>query len=210
MAQVSWPERRDLPRPVPEGSDRAWTLTDDPHGVASRERPAELRLCSLTLPVNRPSDVLGQAAALTQEPRQRPQNGGGEGMDDATAGPGHEGRGRPGSDLARLHQEALDWGVVLLGGSTLGPLSPRSLVRTWKSLRGRGLSQRLSAYTIVGRGRTVYLLGPHSGEAPRGLCLEGERVTLCGVDERGGLVSLPGQLSEQVDCYLFVGGRLAG
>ena len=34
---------------------------------------------------------------------------------------------------------------------------------------------------------TIYLVGPHTGETPRGLELEDDQTfTLCGVDERGG------------------------
>lgn len=114
-----------------------------------------------------------------------------------------------GSDFARLHQEAQDLLVLLSRSWTLGPLSSVSLLRTWKYLLGRGLGHRLSAYAITAQGRTVYLVGPHYGEGPRGLSLEGNRAALCGVDERNQQVSVHGQALERTDCYVFVEGHYA-
>lgn len=94
--------------------------------------------------------------------------------------------------------------MVAAGGWTLAPLSPVFLRRTWKDLCGRRPGQRLSAYALTARGRTVYLAGPYSSEGPLGLLLHGDRVMLHGVDARGSAVFLPAWAFERVGCYVVV------
>lgn len=125
-------------------------------------------------------------------------------MHDSAGGPERDDPGGPGSELGRLHREAQEWTVLALGGDTVGPLSPEALVRTWTYLQGRGLGSRMSAYAITAHGRTVYLLGPHYGECPRGVSLEGHRATFRGADERGHPLVLKGLPCGRVTCYLFV------
>ncbi|GBF06783.1 hypothetical protein DAERI_100146 [Deinococcus aerius] len=117
--------------------------------------------------------------------------------------------GTPGGDLARFQRGAQDWLVLLSGGVTLGPLSATALLRAWRHELERGRGHRLMAYAITAHGRTVYLVGPHPGAGPRGLLVEGERVSLCGLDERGQPLALRGLPLSRVNGYLFITGRLS-
>ncbi|BDP44918.1 hypothetical protein DAETH_48870 (plasmid) [Deinococcus aetherius] len=188
---------------------RAWTLADDLNDTEAQDCLAELRRQTFALPLNRQAHVLDLVIALTEQLQRRQDQGAGSVADESDQS-GHDGLNPSGSDLARLHQEAQDLLVLLSRGWTVGPMSSLSLRRTWQSLRGRGLGHRLSAYAITPEGRTVYLVGPHDGEGPRGLYLEGNRAALCGVDEAGQPVSLQGRALARADCYVFVEGDRTG
>lgn len=109
-----------------------------------------------------------------------------------------------GSHFSRLQQEAQDWSTVLLGGYAIGPMAPAALIQAWKQLLWHGGGQRVSVYVTTKQKRTVYLVGPDNGEAPGGLELENNTVTLCGVDERGEQKLIQGLPCRSVRCYLFV------
>lgn len=112
---------------------------------------------------------------------------------------------------ADFHREAREWGRLLLGGMTVGPVPPDVALQQWAGLQAQGVDpERLSSYAVTADGRSIYFAGPHTAEGPRGLHLEGGRVTLRGADERGAHVVLRGLVPELVEVFVFVddGGDL--
>ncbi|UQN10272.1 hypothetical protein [Deinococcus sp. QL22] len=119
-------------------------------------------------------------------------------------GSGNDPLDSPGSELAHFMLYAYSWSAVVQGGYGIGPLSPTLLLSAWRSYLWRGLSDHISVYITTAHRRTVYLPGPHDDEVPRGFSLRGNRVGVCGLDERGSEVNLRGLSLSEVNGYLFV------
>lgn len=102
-----------------------------------------------------------------------------------------------------------EWEALLHFGQTVGPMHPRLVPSAWGLLLTRGVEQaRLHPYAVLAGGSTVYLLGPHPGDLPRGFALQGGWVSLDGADERGQRVRLGGLPARLVEMYLYVSDRL--
>lgn len=98
------------------------------------------------------------------------------------------------------------WVQLLLQGVTVGPVNPSRVAPLWSAVVMGGLERtRLSAYTVLPDGRTVYLPGPHTGrDGPAGLSLHGERVALEGLDEAGNVVRLRDLDPDWVNLFVYV------
>lgn len=111
-----------------------------------------------------------------------------------------DGRGSWAGNMARAASfnqafaELTDVGTV-----DIGPIPAELVPEQWQRALVVGVDlERMGAYLVTAEGRTVFLVGPHTTEGPRGLQVAAGRVQVEGIDEAGAVVrlDLPSELIE--------------
>lgn len=98
-------------------------------------------------------------------------------------------------------------GLTERGTVDIGPIPAELVAEQWQGAVAAGVSlERLSAFLVTAEGRSVYLLGPHTPEGPRGLELRDGRVQVISTDEAGVVVhlELPSALLE---AFVVIGAQ---